>query len=202
MTALPNKIVTVDGQDFDLNGLPISLRGTTAYKDVFFGSAGYQHDHEVYVAIAGLNEDEARIAGKSTFMFHLAKFDDPRAAAYVAMKFNEDREANVLKLRGVKTSEWCCEVPKFEYEAIDTPANVARRHAMKTKMTTHSRTRAIRVVAAHVHADKPATDVATQIWGNNVFIDLAKKFGKETVLTARKYLNVNEFALRFGLKLI
>ena len=117
-----------NGNEYDLNNLLISRQGTTSYKDVFFGCAGWQHgDQLVYVAIASLSEEEQKISGKKTFMFHLSKHDNPLSAAYHAMKFNEDRDNNVIKLRGVKTGSWECEIPEFQYEAIDSEENVARR---------------------------------------------------------------------------
>ena len=46
---------------------------------------------------------------------------------------------------------------------------------------------------------KNAVELVSDKYGKNVFLDLAKKFGRETVLQARELLTVNEFELRFGL---
>ena len=198
MTALPNKTVTIDGKTFDLNGLPVTFKGNCPYKAVYYG----KNFNEDYMAVVTLTKEEAKIAGKNknTYLFHIGRYEDPRAAAYAAMMFSEDREANVLKLRDlVSPQDWECEIPEFKYEAIEGSTRVDKRGRKVVKAKSAK--------AAHVNAVKdkiagrPATDMAPQIWGNTVFVDLAKKFGKETVLNARKYLNVNEFALRFGLAL-
>jgi hypothetical protein len=155
-----NKIVTKNGVKFDLNGLPISLRGTTAYKDVYFGDA-WGPGNEIYVAIAALNENEAKIAGRETYMFHLSKHGNPLDAAYVAMKFNEDRAKNVRKLKGVTTGAWQCVIPKFEYEAIDTKDNIARRRSIIAKRTARLtdrskvKTNVIRSTPKSVHKQTP-----------------------------------------------
>jgi hypothetical protein len=178
---MENMIIQVAGKKQDLNGLPISLRGTTAYKDVYFGWAGYQHDHEVYVAIAGLNEDEQKISGKDTFMFHLSKHDDPRDAAYVAMMFNRNRDENVIKLRGVTTSGWQCDIPKFEYDAIDTDSNKERRMKLKTKIKTPKikvqNTKSIEHILK-TKEQKERADAMTAVWARK---DAARK--KELAIT-------------------
>ena len=166
---MENKIVTVAGKKQDLNGLPISLRGTTSYKDVYFGWAGYQHNHEVYVAIAGLNEEEQKISGKDTFMFHLSKHDDPRDAAYVAMMFNRNREENLIKLRGVMTAGWQCEIPEFKYDAIDTDSNRELRMKMKTKTKIKVK------IPNIIKNNAPADEAACKLWVKMIFVNFAKK---------------------------
>ena len=123
-----NKIVNVNGKQFDLNGLPVNQSGSTSYLNVSFCECGWAGNTEwVYIALAPLNDEEQKISGKSTYLFHLSKHDNPLDAAYVAMEFAKNKEDNVVKLREVATSEWQCDIPKFEYEAIDSEDNKSRR---------------------------------------------------------------------------
>ncbi len=156
---------------FDKNGLPLSYRGTTCYKDVYFGGAGWQHaGQEVYVAIAGLSPEEAEIAGKDTFMFHLSKHDNVLDAAYVAMKFNEDRENNVRRLKGVKTGYWECAIPKFEFEPEDTEKARALRIKIKSRGEQNA------TVEPKVKSRKAGTIKVDAVTSANVQVQTYAKF--------------------------
>lgn len=192
---MKNQIVKTENGNFDLNGLPVSARGTTMYKDVFFGNSGWQVEGDCYVAIAGLTEEEQKISGKQSFMFHLSKHDDARAAAYVAMKFNEDREKNVEALRNTKTGAWECEVPSFQFEQLDSPEMQNRRAG------TVVRSKKIKKAAAGVAIDNRMADAEFAVILKKVNIqEMISKFGKEVLMQARKVLTINEFELRFGIK--
>jgi hypothetical protein len=174
---------------FDLNGLPISLRGATAYKGVSLMSCWQFGDVKQYVALVGLNEDERRISGKSTFIFHLSAHDNPLDAAWVAMKFHEDKATNLLKLRDTRTCEWDHgPIPKFEFEPIGHVEKVTGVVGMKK-------------VKAAVAIDNRSADSNFDVLYSKYNIPaLLAKFGRDTVLTARKLLTINEFELRFGLE--
>jgi len=192
----PNAIVKANGKLFDLNGLPISLRGTTAYLGVYFGDAGFQHGgQEVFVALTGLSEEERALTGKRTHLHHLSKHDNVLDAAYVAMKFAENREANMLKLKDTKTGEWDYGVlPKFEFEAIDTDKTRERRVSIIKKI------RASKPKKAEVVLDNRLADANFDVLHSKYDIaSLVAQFGRDTLLTARRVLTINEFELRFGL---
>ena len=191
-----------------VNGYKINTgRGQAGYAGTCFSTEWRGHDAAPFIATATRPNDNSldKYIAPGARVLHLGYYDDSRKAAYVAAMYQHDPKATVQlwiahnKQIEVEYPKELFELP--EYLTLEDAQRMLAGHGVKVS-PKQTRACATRVVAAHVHADKPATDVATQIWGNNVFIDLAKKFGKETVLTARKYLNVNEFALRFGLKLI
>lgn len=191
-----NKIVN----DKDMNGFEISMRGTTAYAGVRFGHTGYQHDHEVYVAVVGLSDEEQKIASKSTFMWHLSKHDNLLDAAYAVMKFNEDRESNVASLFGAKTGDWDCgPIPEFEYDAIDTPEHKSRRLAMKNRKGV-SKKKLVEIVTDDRLIDaKGSRTTMSRKYGSDVFLKLGRKFGNKVVNRDIATLTINEFQLRYGL---
>lgn len=191
-----NKVVN----DKDLNGFEISMRGTTAYAGVRFGRTGYQHDHEVYVAVIGLSDEEQQIAGKSTFMWHLSKHDSLLDAAYAVKVFNEDRESNIASLFGAKTGDWDCgPIPEFEYEAFDTPEHKARRVAMKTRKGLSVKKLVEIITDDRLIDTKGSRTTMSRRYGSDVFLKLGRKFGNKVVNNDIHTLTINEFELRYGL---
>ena len=118
-------------QNFDQNGLPLSTRGTTCYKNVSYTKVHYNGLTVGYVAVAPLSESEQQIADKKTFAFHLGFFDNMLDAAYVARHFDLNREELLPKLRTVGNGcffrDHPIEIPQFEFEAVDTEVHQARR---------------------------------------------------------------------------
>lgn len=189
-------IIGTDGQQRDMNGLPVSLRGTTAYKNVYFGDAGFQNNgQEVFVALVGLTEEERQLTGKKSYLHHLSKHDNVLDAAYVAMKFNEDRAANIEKLKSVKTGEWECELPVFKFEALEFNGQVAKT---SSKPKTF-KARVMKPKAVATIDDRSADKFFEVLFSKYDIQALVKKFGRDVVLTARKVLTINEFEMRFGL---
>lgn len=117
----------------DRNGFPLSWKGYTPYKNVYYGYVGWAGSLELcYVALAPLSAEEAKIAGKKTFLFHLSKHDNPLDAAYSAMTFERDRKANIRVLANVDTGCWDHgAIPTFAYPAEDTEAMAIRRENKK-----------------------------------------------------------------------
>lgn len=183
----PNSIV--NGKD--LNGLPVSFRGRTAYKGVGYLSC-WSFKTRMYVALVGLNEDERRIAGKDTFIWHLSVHDNPLDAAYVCMKFHENKTENVKKLNGVAKGNWNYGIlPTFEFE----PINGTFRADQPTQRSGKVRRKAVEAQIDARRADQHF-DV---LHAKYDIAALVVKFGRDTVITARKLLTINEFELRFGL---
>lgn len=183
----PNSIVN----DKDLNGLPVSFRGRTAYKGVGYLSC-WSFSTKMYVALVGLNADERKIAGKDTFIWHLSVHDNPLDAAYVTMKFHEDKAANVKKLNGVAKGAWDYgQLPTFEFEPLGVKHEVVKPARTKTKIKTCAQAVQVDNRWADKHFDvlHMKYDIAA----------LVTKFGRDTVVAARKLLTINEFELRFGL---
>jgi hypothetical protein len=199
MTKMNVIISTVNGK-FDLNGLPISLRGTTAYRNVYFGAdtGRIENPKPVYVAIVGLNTEEQAISGKKTFIWHLSKHDNVLDAAYVAMKFNENRAENVLRLRTTRTGEWDYgTLPVFEYPAIETAKTLAKRvKSVKSVKSTRQTAKKVETITLDNRSADANFDV---LYAKYNIPELLKKFSRDTVLTARKALTINEFELRFSL---
>lgn len=193
-TDMLNRVTGNGSNAHDMNGLPISPRGTTSYKGVYYGPIGTNGEF-AYQSTTSLSKDEAKQANKKTFIWYLGSFDDVRDAAYVAMQFNKNKKANVVDLLNSTSRHWDYNfnIPKWKYEAIDSDHNkTARKNVIRA---------AKKLWTTNVKFLVPATDCAVKIWGAHVFIDLAKKYGSNIVLEARKYLTVVEFAARFGLKL-
>jgi len=191
-----NKVVN----DKDLNGLDISMQGTTAYAGVRFGMTGWQHDHEVFTAFIGLSDEEQKIAGKSTFCWHLSKHDNLLDAAYAVKKFNEDRENNIASLFGSKTGEWDCGIiPEFEYEAIDTPEHKARRITMKNRKGLSVKKIVEIITDDRLIDTKGSRTTMSRRYGSDVFLKLGRKFGNKVVNNDIHTLTINEFELRYGL---
>ena len=124
----------------DKNNLKLSSRGATSYLNVAYSvkdvwaarSKGFENGY--YIAVAALNDEEKKIAGKKTFMFHLGYFDDVRDAAYVAQTFDANREEYLPQLNNVTIGAWeHPHIPTWEYEAIDTEINVLQREVIKNR---------------------------------------------------------------------
>ena len=186
---MKNEVVTTETGKFDLNGLPISLRGSTSYKDVFFGQVSW--NKTCYVALAGLNEDEAKLVGTKTFIWHLSYHDSALDAAYVAMKFNQNRKENLKKLANTKTGEWQCEIPEFKYVAIDSAEMVEKRAEIVFK--------SIKQQVEKKEKDVIAREGINKKYGFQILKELATKFGRDSVMNALDKLTTKEFELNFGL---
>ena len=197
MSKKENKIV--DG--YDLNGLKLTVKkdgslrsGTTAYSGVYFGEAGWQNDHEVYVAYIGLSDEENKISGKKSYMWHLSKHDNVLDAAYAVKVFNENREVNIELLTTTKTSDWDCgKIPTFEYDPIDSPEHAAKRVEVMKKRPVEPITTDERKVAKQ-------RGFFGKKYGPGIFKTLGKTFGRETVVNDIDTLTITEFQLRYGLK--
>ena len=133
-------------QNFDKNGLPLSMRGTTCYKNVSYAKVHYNGLTVGYIAVAGLNEEEQKISNKSTFAFHLGFFDNVLEAAYVAQYFNQNREELLPKLRDIGNGcfyrDYGVDIPTFEHEPIDTEeARIRREKVGQSLLNYTSKTR-------------------------------------------------------------
>ena len=131
---MKNSIVIVNGNKEDLNGLPVSARGTTMYKNVSFCKVDTKGERRLcYIAIAGLNEEEQKLANKNTFMFHLAFCDNVLEAAYIANEFDKNRDVYVKELAYITNGNFEVEVPEFKYEALDSELTKNARVAVMSK---------------------------------------------------------------------
>ena len=202
-------IKNADGSSSDMNGLPISLRGSTAYKNVFFGRAGWNQTEAVYIALAGLSKEEQELCGWNTHLFHLSRHETAVEAAYAAMKFDENREANVLALKTTRPGMWETDMPVFKFEQYDTQETLARRAMVLAKMKNmpvHApakktfKARVMKPKMKTFGVDNRSADKFFEVLFAKYDVQaLVKKFGRDVVLAARKALTINEFEMRFGL---
>ena len=83
-------LITVNGL-VDKNNLPISIRGTTAYRGVRFGinDGRLKKPQASYFAIIGLSEEEQRISGKRTPMWYLSIHKGGLEPAYRVMEWEK-----------------------------------------------------------------------------------------------------------------
>lgn len=136
---------------FDLNGLPVTNRGSCVYRNVSYGlGAGRygwnpEEGKDIYTAcVSNILDEEKAASGYKGFVIHLSHHDNALDAAYVAMRFEEDKVNNLKKLRSVGVGNWQCEIPSFEYEALDSDNAVKVRNKMiiKAKSRTKVKTKA------------------------------------------------------------
>jgi hypothetical protein len=137
---MQNQIKLINNKKFDLNNLPISIRGTTAYANVSFTHVDNMGERRLcYIAIAGLNEEEQQIAKKNTFMFHLAFCETALEAAYIANEFDKNREYYLPRLIHVTNGNFArdfdIQIPKFDFDQIDTEKTINKRADVAARFT-------------------------------------------------------------------
>jgi hypothetical protein len=129
-----NAIVNTPAGKFDRNGLPvksnITAAATSNYEDVgLVLSNGWSDTPDLeFCANIRLTPEEQSILNTRSNPYHIARFDNELDAAYAAMTFNKNREANILSMVNRPQNSYDCgTIPKFKYEPLSSESTEARR---------------------------------------------------------------------------
>ena len=130
--------VVIKGKDS--NGLPVSNQGATPYRHVWIQSKLHE-GKQIWWAYVAITKEEEKMLGVNNWAYWLYGSEDPRAAAYVSMKFNENREANLQSLVGrtiPKEVDSICwgddiEIPDFQFDCLPSFAKSKKRGSDRAK---------------------------------------------------------------------
>ena len=197
----------------DLNGFALSLRkdgqtyrkgDTTAYSNVGVDIATGQ-----FLALVTMDDRRRKLSGKKKeACLHLSIHATILEAAYAASVFHADLDNNLRALRGKPNRTYDCgPIPAFEYAAIDTDAHIAYRSGLRAKLDARmamkkspSKTAAKFAEAESVMVDsRDGRQALLKKYGSEVFTQLTRKYGQDSVNAAINSLTVHEFEGLYGL---
>ena len=180
-------------------------RNRTGYRGVALNLVYTSHDNETpFAAECGLPNDptiKAQLNINKRTAWHGGFYSDAREAAYVVALFKENPIAidSIISKNSV--------FDNFPSDLYDLSVFLTLKDAQRIvnlkleeiRRVKQTNKRTIRTRVNVKVNNSPVEKYWKELYVQYNIANLAEKFGKETIITARKYLTVNEFELRFGL---